>query len=153
MNLRNIGLILLLTGVLYTGFSRFADPSKTSDVLRKNMVEGFRFLRLAYGVDFDEKLIIEYTKYINYTMGSFEIGISLYLILFESFYLVLLHSSYILLYAALYFNPYIVPSVNKTKIDYCERMFFFHILTIMGLYICAGVGKEKVEEKSSKVHC
>ena len=86
-------------------------------------------------------------------MGTFEIGMSVYLIMFESFYLVLLYSFYVITYAGLYFNPYIIPSVNKSEIDYAERMYFFHILLIMGLYIYAGVGKQKDDEKPQKVYC
>ena len=54
MNLRNIGLVLLLLTVIYTGVSRFTDTSRNSDLLRKNIVEGFRFLRLAFGIDINE---------------------------------------------------------------------------------------------------
>ena len=144
MDYRRIGMILLLSSIIISGVEKFIFVDKSADIFRSNISASANYLNKAYGVIINATLLSSYSRIIVIVLATIEIGLCLLLLKINkgnSLIPWFLLSIYLFCYSFVYYNPEVVQKSNKSLRDFYERMFFFNILIILGLFIIAGSSK------------
>ena len=62
MDLRKIGIILLVSSFLISGTQKLMNPVDSADLLRKNVAEVSQFMRQANLIDINDKMITDHSQ-------------------------------------------------------------------------------------------
>ena len=126
--IKQIGLLFLLSSILISGIEKVADPIGQKDLLRENITSTTKKIKSEFGIEFDDSFIIQNLSVMVYAMATIEIALSLFVLFIHTSVMPIVLSVYVMIYSSIYYNPSVIPKINKVKIDYCERMFFFNML-------------------------
>ena len=143
MELRKLGMILLLSSVIISGAEKLILMNESADLFRSNINSTANYVSKNYGININATLISSYSLIIVIILAIIEIGLSTLLIKIgkgSSTIPWFLMWVYLFCYSFVYYNPNAVHKTNKSIKDYYERMFFFNILIILGLFIISGTG-------------